>query len=140
MLLFLLALGLPLLALIVSAVNSSKRFLNQEWLPVLYLLGFAGLGYWNFTSLAVTDYDADYLYLLQRTGAKQIPLGSFHKLVQQRGWHLHYLDEQQQKQELTLIPLSTGWFRPNDSSSIHGFIEAVWQHNPNLDVRHGWLA
>ena len=22
--------------------------------------------------------------------------------------------------------------------SIHGFIDAVGQHNPNLDIRHNW--
>lgn len=137
-LLLLLPLGLLLLVSVISAVNSPTPFPNKEWVPVLYLLAFAGLIYWNFASLAVTDYDADYLYLFQKAGTQQLPLGSFYKLVAAKEWQLHYLDEQQHKQEIRIAPLHTSWLHFNDTSSIHGFIDAVWQHNPNLDVHHGW--
>lgn len=138
-LLVLLPIGLLLVTSVLGAINSPKHFPNTEWIPALYLLAFAGIFYWNVASLAVTDYDADYLYLFQKTGTKQIPLDSFYKLVEARGWQLYYLDEHQQKQKLHLIPLSTSWFKRNDNSSIHGFIDAVWQHNPQLDVKPNWL-
>ena len=96
-----------------------------------------GLWYRSFTMLAVADYDADYLYLFQKNGTQQIPLSSFYKLIVGRTCQLFYLDEQQKKQDLSMIPLNPGWFRTVGDSSIHGFIDAVWQHNPNLDVRHG---
>lgn len=131
------SLGLALPASVAGVINSPTPFPNAEWLGVLGTLVFAGLVYRNFASVAVTDYDADYLYLFQKTGTQQIPLGSFYKLVAARGWQLRYLDEQHQKQAVQIVTLGTSWFHTNDSSSIHGFIDAVGQHNPNLDVRHG---
>ncbi|QKG56083.1 hypothetical protein GKZ68_05170 [Hymenobacter sp. BRD128] len=97
------------------------------------------LFYRSYALLAVTDYDAAYLYIFQKSSTWQISLGDIYKLAAARGcWQLHYLDEQQQRRKLQLVPLGTGWFWPNDNSRIQGFIDAVRQHNPNLDVRRGW--
>ncbi len=86
--------------------------------------------------MPITDYDADYLYLFRKTGVEQIPLASFYKLESgNRGyWHLYYYGEQSRKKMLTILPLGKG-----DNSSIHGLIEVIWQHNPQLDIKYGWL-
>lgn len=131
--------GLLLPALLLSTVHLPSLFPITEWLPILFLPAFAGFLYRGYSSLAVTDYDADYLYVFSKTGTQQIPLGNFYKLIELRGWQLYYLDEQQQKQTLEIIALSIGWLWNRDNSSIHGFIDAVWQHNLYLDVRHDWL-
>jgi hypothetical protein len=88
----------------------------------------------------VADYDADYLYNFQKSDTQKIPLGSFYKLATARGyWHLHHLDAQQRKRQLLVVAQNTGWFGRSGNSGIHGFIDAVWQHNPNLDVCHDWF-
>jgi hypothetical protein len=96
-----------------------------------------GLWYRSFTTLAVADYDVDYLYIFQKNGTQQLPLGSFYKLTVDRTCQLFYLDAQQKKRDLLMITLNPCWFRTEGDSNIHGFIDAVWQHNPNLDVRPG---
>ncbi|TDN39173.1 hypothetical protein A8B98_20175 [Hymenobacter sp. UV11] len=85
--------------------------------------------------MPITDYDADYLYLFKKTGTEQIPLASFYKLQEgNRGyWYLHYYGEQRRKKKLTIRPLGKG-----DDSNIHGFLQAIWQHNPQLDIKYDW--
>jgi hypothetical protein len=106
----------------------------------LYLAIVFNLFFWGFRSLAITNYDLDYLYLFGKANTKQIPLGSFYKLNATGGyWHLYYRDEQAKKRKLFILPLGTGLlFQRYDSLSIHGFIDAIWQHNPQLDVSHAW--
>jgi hypothetical protein len=130
-----------LLLSIRTALDSSTPFPQGEWLGVLYLTVVFNLFFWGFRSLAITDYDPDYLYLFGKAETKQIPLGSFYKLKAAGGyWHLYYHDEQAKKRKLFILPLGTGlFFQRYDSLSIHGFIDAIWQHNPQLDVSHTWL-
>lgn len=95
--------------------------------------------YWVFTSMAVTDYDPDYLYLFTKTGTVQIPLGHFYKLRSGRStWYLHYKDAQNRKQKLMIVPIQATFSWAEDNPSINGFSDAVQQHNPNLDLDHGW--
>jgi len=134
-------LGVLLPASVLRIIQSHKAFPSVEWLVTLYAVVFAGFFYRGVALLAITDYDANYLYLFQQNGSRPIPLGSFYKLVAVRGgWKLYYLDAQQQKQHLEIVPLRSGWGWRRDDTSIQGFSEAVRRHNPSLDVQAGWLS
>lgn len=100
-----------------------------------WLLVGIGALLWQAATMPITDYDADYLYLFKKAGPEQIPLASFYKLQEgNRGdWYLYYYGEQRGKKKLTIRPLGKG-----DESRIHGFIEAIWQHNPQLDLQYDW--
>jgi hypothetical protein len=96
---------------------------------------------WVFTSMAITDYDLDCLYLFTRNGTVQIPFSHFYKFEEFGGgknaWHLHYRDEQNRKKKLLIAPIQTALYWQKDHESINCFIHAVQQHNPNLDLGHG---
>jgi hypothetical protein len=131
---------LPLLpgvgrGLLLGAPPDAKLSVAARWGWMAWLLFcLAGL-LWAAATTPITAYDADYLYLLQKTGPVPIPLASFYKLeAGNRGyWHLHYYGEQNHQQKLTILPLGKG-----DACQIHSFIEAIWQHNPQLELRYNW--
>jgi hypothetical protein len=133
-------LGVLLPASVLRIIQSHKAFPSVEWLVTLYATVFVGFFCRSVALLAITDYDADYLYLFQKAGPLPIPLGSFYKLVAVRGgWKLYYLDAQHQKQHLEIVPLRSGWGWRSDDTSIQTFSEAVRHHNPSLDVQAGWF-
>jgi|GEM_PF-5994378 len=133
-------LGVLLPASVLNIIHSHKAFPSAEWLVTLYALVFAGFFCRSVALMAITDYDADYLYLFQKAGPLPIPLGSFYKLVAVRGsWKLYYLDAQHQKQHLEVVPLHSGWGWRSDDTSIQSFSGAVRRHNPGLDVQAGWF-
>lgn len=92
--------------------------------------------------MAITDYDFDYLYLFTKDGTMQIPLSRFYKFEEFGGgknaWYLHYQDEQNRKKKLMIAPIQADFSWQKDNESIYGFINAVRQHNPNLDLGHNW--
>ena len=127
--------GFGLWSLLIDAPPDAKLSVAARWGWTAWLLVCIGGLLWSAATLPITDYDADYLYLFKKTGTEQIPLASFYKLeAGNRGyWYLHYYGEQRGKKALMIRPLGQG-----DASSIHGFIEALWPHNPQLDIKYGW--
>lgn len=109
--------------------------LAVRWSWVAYgVVALVAIG-WAYTRLDVADYDADYLYRFTQTGTERLALGTFYKLRQESNyWWLHYHDEQNRQKKLLIYPLGNG-----DNSSIHGFIDAIRQHNPHLEAKHAWL-
>lgn len=127
--------GLGLGLLLAGTPPDAKLLGAARWGWTAWLL-FCLLGLlWSAATLPITDYDANYLYLVKKTGTEQIPLASFYKLeAGNRGyWHLHYYGAQQRKKVLTILPLGKG-----DACRIHGFIEAIWPHNSQLDLHYNW--
>ena len=127
--------GFGLWLLLVGAQHDAKLSMAARWGWTAWLLfGIGGL-LWQAATMPITDYNADYLYLFKKAGTEQIPLARFYKLeAGNRGyWYLHYYGEQSRKKKLIILPIGKG-----DDSSIHGFIDAIWQHNPQLDLKYGW--
>jgi hypothetical protein len=125
--------GVGLWLSLVGMQHDAKLSVVARWGWTAWLLFCIGGLLWSAATMPITDYDADYLYLFKKTGPEQIPLASFYKLQEgNRGyWHLHYYGQQNRKKKLTIRPLGKG-----DDSSIHEFIEAIWQHNPQLDIKY----
>lgn len=129
--------------MLLNLLRNSEPIARSDLWVFLLPAAFIGLFYLNIVTLSVADYDADFLYLFKKTGTEQIPLGSFYKLsAAGRGrWQLKYRDEQGllkklEIQPVSVLPFISGLLRPEDDTSIHGFIDAIWQHNPQLDVSH----
>jgi hypothetical protein len=127
--------GLGLWLLVVGAQHDPKLPVAARWGMGIWSLFGMGAFLWQAATRPITDYEADYLYLFKKAGTEQIPLASFYKLEEgNRGdWYLYYYGEQDRKKKLTIHPLGKG-----DTSSIHGFIDAIWQHNPQLDIKYNW--
>jgi hypothetical protein len=127
--------GLGLWQLLVGTHHETKLPVVAQWGMGAWLLFGLGALLWQAATMPITDYDANYLYLFTKAGPEQIPLASFYKLQEgNRGyWSLYYYGEQRRKKKLTILPLGR-----QDTSSIHGFIEAIWQHNPQLALKYNW--
>lgn len=127
--------GIGLWLLLVGAQHDAKLPMAARWGMAAWLLFVIGALLWSAATMPITDYDADYLYLFKKAGTEQIPLINFYKLQEgNRGyWYLYYYGEQSRKKKLTIRPLGRG-----DDSGIHGFIGAIWQHNPQLDIKYDW--
>ena len=128
-------LGLVLWVVVAGAQHDTKLPVAARWgMGAWWLFGIGAL-LWEAATRPITDYDADYLYLFTRAGAEQIPLANFYKLQESnRGdWRLYYYGEQRRKRKLTIHPLGR-----KDQSSMHGFIEAIWQHNPQVELKYNW--
>jgi hypothetical protein len=127
--------GLGLWQLLVGTQHDTKLPVVTQWGMGAWLLFGLGALLWQAATMPITDYDANYLYLFTKAGPEQIPLASFYKLQEgNRGyWSLYYYGEQRRKKKLSILPLGR-----QDTSSIHGFIDAIWQHNPQLALKYNW--
>lgn len=135
-------LGLFLFLQVVDSIRSPLPIPTGDWAPILGLAVLTGLFWHSYVFATVADYDTDYLYIFKKTGREHIPLGSFYKLRLRRGyWYMQYRDEQARKKQVVILPLGINLFGfgNSDNSSIHGFIDAIWQHNPQLNVEYPWF-
>ena len=134
-------LGIIALSLYTSALHYSTPFSIAEWRGILLCMAMLSWFYWVFTSIAVADYDLDYLYFFTKGIAVPIPLGRFYKFEKFGGgknaWHLFYQDEQNRKKKLMIVPIQAAFSWRKDHESINAFIHVVQQHNLNLDLGHG---